>query len=74
MDHELIYYYLPGHPRMNSSTGKMMPAKELGPYVVSILGSYWREVTRAEVQAYVKRMHGVAPTRTEVHLNPIREL
>lgn len=68
MTREIIYYYLPGVPRKNSSTGEIM-VKELGPYAVGILGSFWRTPDREEVKAYVKRMHGVEPSRMEVHLN-----
>ncbi len=71
MTHEIIQYYLSGWPRKNSTTGQTMPAQDLGPYAVGIRGSFWRNVARAEVVEYVKRMHGRKPTRIEYH--PIAE-
>ena len=62
MIREIAYYYLPGVPRKNSITGETT-APELGPYVVSIVGGYWRIVDRAEIEIYVKDRHGVEPTR-----------
>lgn len=67
MTSEIVYYYLPGVPRTNAQTGKTT-VEELGPYAVGILGSYWRTVDREEIKAYVKELHGVEPTRTEVRV------
>ena len=66
MSHETVHYYLPGKTRKRASTGEPI-TPVLGPYVVSILGGYWRCVTDAEVNAYVLNMHGTLPLRIERH-------
>jgi len=59
----LILYYLPVE-RHNSATGETRTG-ELGPYCVNLKGSAHVEPSPEEVTAYVVKMHGVPPLRTE---------
>jgi hypothetical protein len=57
-------YWLPGHPRKNSVTGKES-APERGPFCLCMLGCALREVTKQEFEAHVLGLHGELPVRTE---------
>lgn len=57
-------YWLPGQLRKNSVTGKES-AQERGPFSLCLLGCALREVSKAEFEAHVLKLHGELPTRTE---------
>ena len=58
-------YWLPGHPRMNSTTGKEV-CEPRGPFCVCKQGCAWVAMTEAEVREYVKELHGVEPVKVEI--------
>lgn len=57
--------YWRGVEVMSAQTGETM-IREVGPYVVVIEGSYWREVSREEALAYILKMHKEKPVRLEL--------
>ena len=60
----MILYWIQSELTKNAQTGKIF-AREVGPFVVSIIGCAYHEVSNAEVLAYIQKMHGVLPSRVE---------
>ena len=59
-------YWLPGHERANSTTGKLT-CEPRGPFCVCALGCAYKPLTEAEVREYVFNLHGENPVKVETH-------